>query len=307
MLTLFSVYLRFLLGLSQHCRVVDVFQCRVGKPARPKTYRTVRYFVNVLIILPLVITMCFGPFFAPFIGLKLSHGNGFPIPVVPALIDIQQEVWDHRCDSYPAEVILDGRSYDSPDDQVPLASFYFGQPSLRTKYYEYSITQDENDRNIWHFNLSAVEPTVTIPTQTYPLVRDLSYRLTNRTLSAVCADTPDTPSNATVPCMEGSFKDDDFLSFTVNDTRSNTVTKLRAVDKEWAPNPADAAPSFILKEVNPDNSLGAVALRTAVRGHRTSLKLCLARETGIDILAALGLTLLRQNDFSIISTTPYSN
>jgi len=111
--------------------------------------------------------------------------------------------------------------------------------------------------------------------------------------------------------MEGSFNDgEDALNLTINDLRTGIVTKLRAFDKGvWAPIPADDAPSVLLKEVQPDNSLGSTVLRTAVtmQENCTRLKLCLAREKGIDLLAAVGLILKAQDNYAYICTTPNSN
>jgi hypothetical protein len=186
---------------------------------------------------------------------------------------------------------------------VPLASFYFGQPLHRTIQYEYGLTQDENDTSsIWHLRFSRAEPNATIPSE-----RDITYRFDNKTVVASCAgvaSNTDPAPNAITPCMEGSFRDDQYLSFTVNDTRTNTVTNLTAVDKEWAPIPADDAPSYILKEAQS----GTIALRTAVTrgGHCNLLKLCLDMDRGVD-LVAVGLTLFRQDEYSKICTTPNSN
>jgi hypothetical protein len=216
---------------------------------------------------------------------------------------IPQDEWIHRCDSFPVEVILNGRSYYSPQGEMPVASFYFWQNGVRVKYYEYGLTQNGDDMDTLHLALTRVEPGV--PAGLYPLVSDITYQLVNQTMSASCGSNPDTLANATTLCMDGSFNDDQFLSFTTNDTRTNTITTLRAVDKQWKF--AFDAPSFELKEVQHDNSLGNIALQTAVteRGHCNALKIC-SSGTGIDVLAPVGLTLLQQGKYGAVCTMPSS-
>jgi len=245
------------------------------------------YLVHIIVVFPIAAVICLGPFFSPYIGVKIAQRNA----------------WNHRCDPYPVEVILEGRSYSSPANVMPRASFYFWQNGLRTKYYEYTLDQEDN---VWHFRFSQIEPGITVPTQVFPSVQDISYQLANQTLSGSCAT--DLPPNALTPCMEGSFEEEGYLSFTINNTLIHTVTDLRAVDKFWVPsNPVDDAPGFILKEVEADNSLGQIMLRTAVTkpGQCGFLKLC--AETDVNLLAAVGLTLLRQNEYATVCTTPNSS
>ena len=200
---------------------------------------------------------------------------------------------------------MEGLSYGSPGNELALASFYFGPSANRTKYYEYTMTLDPGDSNVWNFGFSQFVPGVTIPSDVYPLVQNISYQMANQTFSATCTTGPE--ANGTTSCMQGSFDEGGYLSLNINNTLANVVTNLRAVDKNWMFVPADDAPSYILAEVEPDGSLGQSQLRTAVTfpGHCTILKLC--SETGIDVLPPVGLTLMRQNAYSIVCTTPNSN
>ncbi len=272
--------------------------------------KLLRYFLRFLIIV-LAVIMCLGPFFAPLIGLKIAQGvSGYAICSTNTLIT-PQTAWDRRCAEFSVEVILDGRPYyDSIKENPSVASFYFGQPGHREKYYQYGMTQD-NDTTIWHLRLSNVTIPPDLDPVYHPLVQDLSYRFANHSVAATC--TTNTSSSAvTIPCMEGSFNDGgSALNLTINDMRTGIVTKLRALDKGvWAPVPADDAPSVLLREVQPDDSLGSIdVLRTAVtmKGNCTRLKLCLARERGIDLLAAVGLILKAQDNYAYICTTPNSN
>jgi hypothetical protein len=252
------------------------------------SHRILNYFLGLLLIVTAII-MCLGPFFAPFVGLKIA----------------QSRAWGGRCDSrFSVEVILDGRPYyDSIKGNPSVASFYFGpQAGRRTIGYYYEMTQDDNDTTIWHLRLSNV--TTDLNPVYHPMAQDLSYRFANHSVVATCTNT------SSSACMEGSFNYAGALNLTINDLRTGIVTKLRALDKgDWAPVPADDAPSVLLREVQPDNSLGSIeVLRTAVTmpGKCTRLKLCLARE-GIDLLAAVGLILKAQDDYAYICTTPNSN
>jgi len=283
---------------------------RFTSPRRPRILRYfVKYFLRFLIIV-LAVIVCLGPFFAPLIGLKIAQGvSGYIICSTNTLTTLQN-AWNNRCDRFPVEVILDGRPYyDSIKENPSVASFYIGQPGRRTEYYKYGMTQDDSDTTIWHLRLiHATIPPDSDPVY-HPLAQDLSYRFANHSVTATC--TTNTSSSA-IPCMEGSFNNDGkAFSLTINDTHTGIVTKLRAFDKGvWAPVPADDAPSVILREVQPDDSLGSIdVLRTAVtmQGKCTRLKLCLARERGIDLLAAVGLVLKAQDNYAYVCTTPNSN
>jgi len=287
--------------------------CGFFKFTSLKPLRILRYFVRSLII-GLAIIMCLGPFFAPLIGLKKAQVvSGYAICSTNTLI-APQEAWDHRCDQFSVEVILDGRPYyDSIKENPSVASFYFGQPGRRTEYYQYVMIQDDNDATgtIWNLRLSNVTIPPDLDPVYHPLAQELSYRYDNYSIAATC--TTNTSSSAiTIPCMEGSFNGGGkALDLTINDTRTpGTVTKLRALDKGvWAPDPADDAPSVLLREVQPDGSLGSIdVLRTAVtmKGKCTRLKVCLA-ESGIDLLAAVGLILRAQDKYAYVCTTPNSN
>jgi hypothetical protein len=241
--------------------------------------------VHILIILPVAIIVILGPFFSPFIGLKIA----------------QREAWIHRCDPFAVEVILAGRAYSSPNSTLPVASFYFWVNGTRSLFYEYSLSQSDNDANTWYFALTQVTPGVNIPAPVYPLISNVSYQFDTNELSAVCTASPDAPVNETTSCMQGSF-DTSYLSFTTNDTRTGVVTTLRAVDAQWEF--SEDAPSFLLK-----NSQGQTAVRTAVTEpeHCTFLKMCLANETGVDMLPPVGLALMQEDKYSISCSKPSSN
>ncbi|KAJ7581011.1 hypothetical protein C8J56DRAFT_958806 [Mycena floridula] len=251
-----------------------------------KTFRYCWYLVHVAVILPIAIILSLGPFCAPSIGVKIA----------------QKQAWLHRCDSYNYEIILTGLTFNTPDElqESPMAAFYVRENGALNLSYYYNLTADVDDTNIWHFRFASPSISATVA---QPL--DISYQFANSTVSASCRSSV----NETTQCMQGSFEENGFLSFSLNDQLAGTTSKLRAVDKEWGNYArADDAPSFILKQVLPDSSLGPVVLRTAVTqpDHCNSLKLC-ANNLNLESLTPLGLALLKQNEFSKVCTTPNSN
>ncbi|KAJ7245407.1 hypothetical protein B0H12DRAFT_787038 [Mycena haematopus] len=228
------------------------------------------------ILLPISVIMGLGPFFAPVIGEKLA----------------QQQAWLHRCDSFMTEVVLNGLFFNSPDDDAPMASFYFRQPNgTLQKQYDYNLTNDDVNPSIWHFAL--------LPSSgAYAQIQSVTYNFDNFTFVATC-------SGNTYQCSQGSFQDTGLLSFFITDISNSTVENLRADNYGHH---SDDAPSYILKQVEADGSLGSVVVRTAVTqpGHCTTLKLC-ANDASIATLAPVGLTLFAQNEYSKVCTTPNSN
>lgn len=186
---------------------------------------------------------------------------------------------------------------------VPTASFYFwNDTEVRTKYYEYKAEKlGSPGSEIQYFNLRKIEPGVSIPPQKYPLIWKIMYP--GNTVSAQCASSPETPTNATQECLQGSFTEEPNLSLILTDIRTNITTKLRA--KESWVNKKEA-PRFILRDVLPNDSLGGIAVKTVFTkpGDCTKLKICLGREPGLDMLATLGLALLIHDIHSYNCTLP---
>jgi hypothetical protein len=195
---------------------------------------------------------------------------------------------------------MDGPRHGSPRSTVPLASFYFWQNGTRTEFYEYTISQDADTPDLWSFDLRNVYPNAHVPTAVHPIVSSVSYQLGNNTMSAQCVTGPDPPTNTTTECMRGTFDPGRRLTFSITDTRAtvNATTNLRVVDSDWLF--GTGAPSFVLREVPPDrpNELGDIIVQTAVTkwNRCSSLKVCLGRETGLEMIAPLGLVLLKQDD-----------
>jgi hypothetical protein len=264
--------------------------------------------VHLFVVIPIAIVMCLGPFFAGFVAESVIRPVSRPchLSLMTHILMTLQRIYKHGCDGYPVEVVLSGRAYGAARQIVPMATFYYWQDGARTQYYQYSISQEDDDPDVWHFNLRTVTPNITIPTEAYPLVWQMSYNFLNNTITGNCATGPDTPKNGTVPCMNGSFDPDHFFAFSINDTRTNTVTKLRAIDKTYTLK--SEHPAYVLRQVQPDNSLGNIFQKTTVTsGKCSSLKVCSARSNGPEMLAPLGLALLAQDSYATACTTPHDS
>ncbi|KAF7354002.1 Cyclic AMP receptor 1 [Mycena venus] len=232
-----------------------------------------------LLLIAVAVMMGLGPFFSPFVGIKLARAQAYL----------------HRCDSYAVEIVLEGLPFNAPSDASPLAVFSFRELGTLEVRYEFSLTQDDENPSIWHFSLPPSANTV-------DQIHTVTYNFTDSSISATC------PGNSSTQCTHGSFKETDFLSFSLTDSTNSTTVDLRAVDKGWDYPKSDDAPSYMLKKVQSDGSLGQVVVRTAVTDphHCTDLKLC-ANNADVETLAPVGLTLLKQNEYSKVCSTPNSN
>jgi hypothetical protein len=196
------------------------------------------------------------------------------------------------------EVVLEGEWKHSPKTQPSVASFYFWQDGMRTKFFEYAISRGETVDK-WGFNLRRIVES-DIPEHFYPLLQQVSYDFFNNTVSGNCVTRGSTTAT---PCLTGTFDLGEILSFSLTDTRVlgvSTVSNFRAVDPYWVT--TDRAPSVMLRRVDLSNGrFGDIALMTAVTkpGHRNCLKICLARESGVDMIAPIGILLLRLDDYGV--------
>jgi len=201
-------------------------------------------------------------------------------------------MWNHGCDNYPIQIILDGRAHNEPSYYPNTARFFQGALPA----YTYDLFQSSADD--WSFNLRTIDaPDLNQSAPEYPSISNITYDFRDFTVSGNCTSPP---SNATTQCISGSFNPNNFLSFSLHDLRTNATSNLRAVDKQWAF--SNDAPSFILK----DDS-GAEVLRTDVTkyGDCTQLKICAAQDTGPGIIVPLALILIRQSEYAVICTSPH--
>lgn len=217
--------------------------------------------------------------------------------------------------------ILDGRGFKDARYVPDVAHFYQGNSNPQL-LFTYGLG-DSSDADLWTFQLREFDMAQSlIPLDLYPTLQRVQYDFINDTLTGNCT-VPVTPGNSTTnstSCMTGTFNPNNWLSFNLtsqiylNDTTTFPLSSsvLRTVDKEWAF--TNDAPSLILNTVDPltDALQPQTILRTAVtkRGDCTQLKVCLAGTgrpgglLGAEILAPLGLMMLRQADYSIQCTTP---
>ncbi|KAJ7168942.1 hypothetical protein C8R46DRAFT_242861 [Mycena filopes] len=248
-------------------------------PGRSNVFRYSMRGGRFLLLIPLAVFMGLAPFFAPVVGVK----------------EAQRQAYLHRCDPFAVEVVLEGLPYNAATDRNPVATFSFRENGVLQERYQYNLTSDAKNNLLWHFVLSSQSPESVAP------VQQVTYDFGNSTISATC------PGNLT-ECTQGSFEESGYLTFSLTDSRNSNTTSLRAVDNDWDYGKSDDAPSYILKEVQSGGELGGVMVRTAVTNphHCRLLKLC-ANNADVETLAPVGLTLLKQNDYSRVCSTPNSN
>ncbi|PSS37037.1 hypothetical protein PHLCEN_2v1076 [Hermanssonia centrifuga] len=224
--------------------------------------------------------------------------------------------------------ILDAKSYYDARYVTNVAYFYLNPSQEQVFTYEIA---NPGDADIWTFSLRDWNTDQgAIPLDAYPTLQQVTYDFVDDSLSGNCTvPTSSAAANSTTltsPCMTGTFDPGNVLSFNITSsvplnntlasnttsaaTPSSTSSVLRAQDKGWTF--SDDAPSLILRLVDPlHDTLGPIVLRTAVtRPHdSTELKVCLAgvqggNEVGAQVMAPLGLILMRQADYALYATRP---
>ena len=224
-------------------------------------------------------------------------------------------------------VILDGKSANDASYVVNVAYFFDNTPaSSPTQLFTYEIT-NPGDGDEWLFSLRTWDsPQADIPVDMYPTLQHVYYDFVDDSLAGNCTlRNPTNPSKNTtsLPCMTGQFDPSNHLSFDIsssvplNTTLSTeaqsvpvTNTSLAIHDNGW--DYTGEAPAVRLQEKNHDGSLGFLVLKTTVTRPNdvTELKVCVAglegREGGTvsaEVLAPLGLMLLRQADYALYATS----
>ena len=227
-------------------------------------------------------------------------------------------------------VILDGTSYNDASYVIPRAYFFINSPSAAepTQLFTYELSQP-GDGDTWLFGLRSFdELQSSIPLDSYPTLHQIYYNYNTLDVAGNCTIPDSTASNAsttTIPCLSGTFDPGAKLFFNLtssvplNSTLStaypsgvvNASTTLSIPDNGWALN--HFAPAIRLEEVDAEGNLGHMVLRTTVTKPRdaTELKVCVTgpqgREAGTvaaEVLAPLGVALLRQDDFARYATQP---
>ncbi|KAF9008308.1 hypothetical protein BDQ17DRAFT_1539525 [Cyathus striatus] len=221
--------------------------------------------------------------------------------------------WEHFCDGFPGEVVLTGLSYRF---QSSIASFYFRPSEFNlTKEFTFNYFLSPNingSSSIRNLYFGEVNPNLNIHEDLLPSSRDLIFNLGNNTVLGKCIDPALNSTEVTYrPCMTGNFTVEGFLTFAIEDMLTNAIIHLRAQDRQWLF--SSDAPSFILRYVEHDSSLGPTALQTAVtrRNFCDTLKVCVSSgmAPGFDVIAPLGLALIMQDRYADTCMEPmvYSN
>lgn len=227
--------------------------------------------------------------------------------------------------------ILDAKSYNDPRYIVNVAYFFDNSaPASPTQLFTYEITNPD-DGDDWLFSLRTWDILQSkIPLDMYPTLQSVHYDFVDDSLTGNCTlpnSNNSLTTTTTIPCMEGNFDPGNHLSFNItssvplNSTLLSDAGSVPAVntllgiqDNGWALN--GYAPALRLQERNADDSLGHLVLKTTVtKPHDvTELKVCVAgvdgREGGTvaaEVLAPLGLMLMRQADYALLTTTPSSD
>lgn len=221
--------------------------------------------------------------------------------------------------------ILDAKAYNGPSYQKNVAYFYInGNDDLQ---FTYEISNPGDDDQ-WFFRLRQWNTDqLSIPIDNYPTLQSVGYNFVDNTLTGNCT-VPSVPSvfngsTSTSSCVSGTFDQARNLFFNITSTvpLNNTSdanamqpfsTILDIKDAPWYNE--NSPPAAILREEDKATGmLGNIVLRTAVvRPHDcTELKVCIAGVQGregnqvmAEVLAPLGVILMRQTDYAVECTTP---
>lgn len=235
-----------------------------------------------------------------------------------------QWTWNHLCDSYPMYAILDAKTFSQPKNITDAAYLY---DTVTNRFlYTYEITNPNND-SIWYFRLRDWNvDQANISLKEYPTLQSVGYNLADNTITGNC--TLPSPSNSasnitTSSCVSGTFDPGDHLFFNItsavplnNTVNTNaiqrTTTMLKNKGNVWTFH--DGHPVVSLHQADAvSGKLGHVVLRTSIspRSDPTELKACLSGvdgwegvQAGAEVMAPLGIVLMKQADFATWDTTP---
>ena len=248
---------------------------------------------------------------APIISLVILQPISLFFMVVPAfgsliLIPPLREVaYNHRCDSWSAQVVLDGRGYKDPHTVLDTALFLTGGDSRPL----FSFDLDRPQEGWARFYLRKFEsPEETIESQYIPALREIVYDFVNLRLNGTCG------TDAT-PCLSGNFELDRLtmdLKFNLTAGTPEVHSRAQSNDQSWVW--TDGHPAVIYKTLDNDGSLSDTMLQTTLtsKDDCTKLKTCLERSKaegsggvfGPDVLAPLGILLAKQSRYAWLCTKP---
>ena len=220
-------------------------------------------------------------------------------------IPLQRVAYNHRCDSWAAQVVLDGRGYKDPLYIANTALFLTAGNSRPL----FSFDLDWPDKSSVRFRLRKFEsPEESIEPQYTPVLREIVYDLVNVRVNGTCG------TDAT-PCLSGNFELDRLmmdLKFNLTTDSPEVHSRAQSSDRSWTW--TDGHPAVIYKTLFDDGSLGDAVLQTTVTrvNDCTRLKVCLAGSKaegsggvfGPDVLAPLGILLAKQSRYAWFCTKP---
>ena len=218
---------------------------------------------------------------------------------------LRQVAYNHRCDSWAAQVVLDRRGHKDPLSLPNKALFVTAGESRPL----FSFELDQPEASLARFYLRKFEsPEETIEPQYIPALREIVYDFTNLRVNGTCG------TDAT-PCLSGNFEMDRLmmdLKFNVTADSPEVHSRAQSSDKSWTW--TDEHPALIYKTLFDNEGLGDAVLRTTVTraGDCTRLKVCLAGSKvegsggvfGPDVLAPLGILLAKQSQYALSCTKP---
>lgn len=152
--------------------------------------------------------------------------------------------------------------------------------------------------------LQNVIPNVKIPEFTFPFIKDITYDFDRSTLVGICAsrDSILDRSGPSTPCLEGSFSQGEYITFSTTGTgtipssflsNSYASSSIRAVGKRWFG--SKSAGDFSLSQVNAmDGSLSNQMFISEVAPKEgcSVIKVCYAGEGGGEMVSPIGPMLL---------------
>lgn len=316
----------FMFGFVWGCVNGIVALLYYGEPSKGRFKCAQRLLKIILfpVFLFLVIMPFFGGWIVPPIVQKVS----------PLLINLLrrcskivlfQWAWNHDCDNFPMFVVIDAVSATAPNTATNLLHFY--QQNAQNPMFTYETSNPAGNGDFWNFALREWDQAQgSIPSQYYPTLQQVTYDFINDSFSGNCTvSTPGNDGTVNVPCTNGTFFSNSFLSFNItsnvplNGTANPTslpsnTTQLRTQANRWT-SVSNSAPSLTLVTVDPlTNKLqNDIVLRTAVThgSDCAELKVCvggvngqMAGLVGAETLIPLGFIMLQQENYAIVCTAP---
>ncbi|KAH7107296.1 hypothetical protein BKA62DRAFT_667478 [Auriculariales sp. MPI-PUGE-AT-0066] len=211
------------------------------------------------------------------------------VPMWGCLIFIapaQRQEYYHACDTWPLQVVLDGRGYKDPL-YVPNSAVFM---TAKTNLPLFTFDMEQTEPSFAHFHLRKFDVDEnSIDATLKPAIRSITYDFVNLRINGTCVDD--------APCLSGSFSTDRLaVDLQYNLTAGAAVTHSRAQSQDihWSDKVLETA--------------------TTKYTDCTQLKTCLAGNkleggggpVGPDVMVALGLMVAKQASYSIACTTPSS-